>query len=51
MHNPEELLETAAKISELLLKKKLGLWKVSMCIRDNFRGFDESTDWVTYDTL
>jgi hypothetical protein len=51
MEDPDELLETAEKISELLLKKKVGLWKVSMCIRDIFQGFNNSTEWVTYDTV
>lgn len=52
MEDPKELLKAAANISEQLLRAKHGFWSVWMCLRDNFKGdFDDSTDWVKYETL
>jgi hypothetical protein len=51
MEDEAQLRRTARIIAKLLLKKKLGVWSVYMCLRDNFVGFDDGTDWVKFESI
>jgi hypothetical protein len=51
MKDPDDLMDVARQISEQLFRAKCGFWSVWTCLRDNFNAYDDSTDWVKYETL
>jgi hypothetical protein len=48
MEDRNDLARTAKDIAGKLLKARFGFWSVYICLRDNLRGYNDSTDWVKY---
>lgn len=51
MDDRDMLASYAKLIATKIAQRRLGLWSVYMCVRDEFSGFNDFTDWVKYETL